>query len=379
MKTIKIIISGDYEVFGNGTGDVMNCMIKPTNDILNICDRHGVKYTIFAEMCEYWAFKKYSKDLKNDLGYMPHIEIENQLHDAIKRGHDVQLHLHPQWIGAEYKNKKWILNYKWWRLPSAPHGLGAKDDIKSLRGIFHTGKSDLEYLLKVVSPEYQCIAFRAGAYCIQPVRDVFNAMKAVGIYIDSTVHKWDYNIDDPYYYDFRNAYSNVEPWRTHPEDINRLECKGEGNIIEVPILSVRLPAIGRLLKFKEYALIRNTNIKKYNCVGHPYSEDVEKHPMKRREKIKKILKIFGHSTLTWDYCVDSEKQMEIIFNKAMKDTQAQRKKEGVFVMTGHPKSFTNPDNLHKFLSFIEKFDSEKIAIHFSTFSNVAKTFEKEGF
>lgn len=221
-KTIHIIISGDYEVFGNGTGDVMNCMIKPTNDILNICDRHGAKYTIFTEMCEYWAFKKYSKELEKVLGYVPHEEIERQLKDAIVRGHDVQLHLHPQWIDAEYKNKKWILNYKWWRLPLAPHGLGSKDDIKSLRGIFHKGKSDLEYLLKEVSPEYQCIAFRAGAYCIQPMEDVFKAMKEVGMYIDSTVHKWCYNIDDPDYYDFRNAYSNVEPWRAHPEDISRL-------------------------------------------------------------------------------------------------------------------------------------------------------------
>ena len=376
-KTIHIIISGDYEVFGNGTGDVMNCMVKPTNDILNICDRHGAKYTIFAEMCEYWAFKKYSKELEKDLGYIPHEAIERQLKDAIKRGHDVQLHLHPQWIGAEYKNKKWILNYKWWRLPLAPHRLGSKDDIKSLRGIFHKGKSDLEYLLKVVSPEYQCTAFRAGAYCIQPVKDVFKAMKEVGIYIDSTVHKWGYNIDAPYYYDFRNAYSNVEPWRAHPEDINRLGSKSEGDIIEVPILSVRLPTIRRLWEFKENTLNRNTNIKEYDCVGHPYSNDVGKRSMKRKEKIKKILKIFGHSTLTWDYCAGSEKQMEIIFNRAMKD--ARRKKGSVFVMTGHPKSFTNPDNFHKFLSFIEEFGSDKIAINFSTFSNAAKAFEKEGF
>ena len=109
MKKIKIVISGDYEIFGNGTGDVMNCMIKPTYGLLKICEKHGAKYTIFMEMGEYWAFKKYAKELEKDLGYVPHEAIERQLKDAIKRGHDVQLHLHPQWLGAEYQNGEWNL------------------------------------------------------------------------------------------------------------------------------------------------------------------------------------------------------------------------------------------------------------------------------
>ena len=171
MKKIKIIISGDYEIFGNGTGDVIECMIKPTYNFLKICEKHGAKYTIFMEMCEYWAFKNHSMELEKDLGYVPHEEIERQLKDAIERGHDVQLHLHPQWLGAEYQNGEWNLNYEYLRLPKLPNGLGPIDNIYSLRGIFHKGKKDLEKMLRGVDKNYECYAFRAGWFCIQPESD----------------------------------------------------------------------------------------------------------------------------------------------------------------------------------------------------------------
>ena len=81
-------------------------IVKPTTDLLEICEKYDARYTIFAEICEYWAFKEYSQALTADLGYTPHREIEHQLTLAIQKGHDVQLHLHPQWIGAKYHQKK---------------------------------------------------------------------------------------------------------------------------------------------------------------------------------------------------------------------------------------------------------------------------------
>ena len=36
---------------------------------------------------------------------------------SIADGHDVQLHIHPQWLDAEYFNGKWLINDNMHRLP----------------------------------------------------------------------------------------------------------------------------------------------------------------------------------------------------------------------------------------------------------------------
>jgi hypothetical protein len=68
---IHLILSLDYEVFGNGTGDVMRDVVCPTSRLLDTCDRHGAKMTIMFEVGEYWAFERYDEQLQHDLGYSP--------------------------------------------------------------------------------------------------------------------------------------------------------------------------------------------------------------------------------------------------------------------------------------------------------------------
>ena len=82
------------------TGDYITAfymIIEPTNRILDICNRNGAKLTIMFEVAEYWAFKQYDDHLTNKLGYSPSQEMEQQAIKAIIQGHDVQLHIHPQW------------------------------------------------------------------------------------------------------------------------------------------------------------------------------------------------------------------------------------------------------------------------------------------
>jgi len=107
---INIIISIDYEIFGNGKGDVNEHIIKPMDKILNVCDRHSVKVTIMLEIMEYIAFKKHEKALKEELGYSPSDKIERQINRAYSNGHDIQLHIHPQFRNMRYEGAKFILD-----------------------------------------------------------------------------------------------------------------------------------------------------------------------------------------------------------------------------------------------------------------------------
>jgi len=344
MERIKVIISGDYEIFGNGTGDVRRCMIEPTNDILDICNKYGAKFTIFAEMCEYWAFKHYAEELKNDLGYFPHKVIEEQLLRAVREGHDVQLHLHAQWINAAYAAGKWKLNYEWWRLPDLPHGLGENDDILSLRGIIRKGKETLESLLRTEDASYECIAFRSGGWCIQPENEVLQALEDNNIQVDSTVAKGRYFVEEPYFVDFRGAYSNCMSWYVSTDDINRADSKKEGSILEVPIFSMEYRRYLRILDIIIGNILgkrKETNEYK-NRDGGPYLRS-------KKDKIDMIKDIFGKKYYFWNI------SNSFYMNKKMyEDFRKNTDLNGSYslVMEGHPKSFYRKTGLDKTLAYL---------------------------
>jgi len=46
---ISLILSLDYEMFGNGAGDAMRDIIHPTSRVLNICDKYGARMSIMFE------------------------------------------------------------------------------------------------------------------------------------------------------------------------------------------------------------------------------------------------------------------------------------------------------------------------------------------
>lgn len=93
----QIILTADYELFfGTKTGSVQECMINPTNKLLDILDINNSKMTLFWDVLHYYKLEQYKEKyehLKADS-----LLIENQIADIIKRGHDIQLHIHPHWL-----------------------------------------------------------------------------------------------------------------------------------------------------------------------------------------------------------------------------------------------------------------------------------------
>src|SRR5687768_9290717 len=102
--TKSIVLTVDYEVYGNGCGDVRQHVIDPTNRMARLCEEHHLPLSVFFEVEEYLGFIRHRGVLKRDLGYDPAELIRNQIIDLMRRGHDVQLHLHPQWHNAVYKD-----------------------------------------------------------------------------------------------------------------------------------------------------------------------------------------------------------------------------------------------------------------------------------
>jgi hypothetical protein len=147
--------------------------------------------------------------------------------DTLREGSDVQLHLHPQWLGARRSAGKWRLNVQYWALSS----LAASQIAAAL----HEGKRYLESLLRPVRPTYRTVLFRAGAFCIEPARHAIAALGGAGFLADSSLTKWLY---DARFYDYRAAPSHVLSWEVDPESVAR-SGRGTG-VVELPILATRV-------------------------------------------------------------------------------------------------------------------------------------------
>ena len=172
---LGFIFSLDYEIYGTGRGDFSNLMITPTDQLLDIFDKYGAKLTIMAEVAEIMALKKSASFLRIAE------RIENQLVEVIKRGHDVQLHLHPAWFYAQYDGNRWILDFDEYALVGLP--------FNRIDSYINQGKQYLENLLQNAESEnqYHCIAFRAGNWLMQPSKDIIKALEQNGFEFD-TIH-----------------------------------------------------------------------------------------------------------------------------------------------------------------------------------------------
>lgn len=345
---IDIVITADYEIFGNGTGDVRHCLVNPTSELLAICDAYGAKLTLFFEIVEYWAFGRAETagELKG-LDYSPRGLMEYQAMMALRGGHDVQLHLHPQWLDSEYMQDGWRVNLDYWCLPDVPHGLGDFGDVLSLRGLLSKGKHDLEEMLRPVRSDYECVALRAGGNCIQPARNVIQTMKDVGLLADSSVFKGGYVQEGPFGLDFRDAHSESRPWWADPGDINKALADGNDSILELPIYAVKRRRVERLdirnilQWFKRRRMHRPPG-----CTGYPIV------PLQQESEHRGLIALFNYLfkpvVVQWDYCRRTDNEMWWFLKKFL-ERAPDRDGYVPLIMIGHPKTFTNQDNFRKFL------------------------------
>ena len=134
----EIVLTIDYELFlGKETGTVRECMIEPTKKLASILDKNESKMTIFWDILHYYRLLELEKiysELSQD-----RLLIEEQILDLARRGHDIQLHLHPFWFDAKYENSKWNFNYTRFKLHSLSHE-NNPNDINTIIGCFSISK-----------------------------------------------------------------------------------------------------------------------------------------------------------------------------------------------------------------------------------------------
>jgi hypothetical protein len=225
--TIYILYSADYELFlGGNYYDEKKVLIDPTNDLLNLFDNLKIPLTLFADIFSILRYKE------QKLFSFPNY-AENQLKEAIRRGHDVQSHVHPHWNYTQIEGNRYDINLDYYLL-------GKLDDNKEalyskILNYLLTSRNYLHNLLHEVDKNYNCIAFRSGGYGLQPNSDVvIKALKDSGFRIDSSIVPgfiFKTNVSD---INFSNVPKNANYYLDYNLSIPSLENQG---IFEIPIAS----------------------------------------------------------------------------------------------------------------------------------------------
>ena len=176
MTTIHLALVDDWELSGNGSGDIRRLQFEPLRRLLSIYNRLSIHGSFNAEVMQQITFRQH-QDQHKELKTLAD-EWDETVRETFRQGHDVQLHIHPQWQNAEYKDGSWKLTADWSIL-----NYSRAEALQMLQ----RGKAYLENLLKDIDPNYRCVSFRSGAWCIAPSPHMLELLVQLGIVFDMSI------------------------------------------------------------------------------------------------------------------------------------------------------------------------------------------------
>ncbi|MEW5757427.1 MAG: hypothetical protein AB1810_14115, partial [Pseudomonadota bacterium] len=218
--TAKFILGLDYELFfGEKTGSAEHCLIRPVDALLAVLDRYGVKLSLFVDA---GFLLRLRREAQRHAGLGREYErIARQLRELKALGHDVQLHIHPHWEDCSFDGGKW-------RIDTARYRLQDFSDAEIGRIVNEYKAELMEHVGDTV------FAYRAGGWCIQPFDRLAPALRAAGIWLDSTLYQNGISRDTLRWFDFRGMPAKPV-WRFSQDPLVE---DAAGDFVEVPISAV---------------------------------------------------------------------------------------------------------------------------------------------
>lgn len=317
---MNIFLTLDYELFmGEKTGTVQNCLITPMKRLSVVSKILDVRFTIFADA----AYLYRCNELKHcDPRLMEDFEeASSNLRSLSEEGHDIQLHIHPQWYYSTYEDGQWVMDFKHYKLSDM-------EETDMIR-LFTESKKLLE---EIIGKEIK--AFRAGGYSLQSLSKHCEVFRLIGIKLDSSVASGQVNKSLFQNYDYSHIRGGLYRF-----DNNVSAPTEKGDLLELAISNIRL-------SYLHYLLYRLYTKYIYN-VGCIFGDG------KPVPKVKDKIRLSLLDTITLNASMDYILAPLLI--KSYKE--AKRREESNFVVIGHPKNLSDK-SIEELALFIKKVKKE---------------------
>lgn len=251
----KILLTFDYELFqGKQSGTVQNCMLLPTERILELLTQHKATAVFFIDMMYLYRLKQKAaeyEEARKDFN-----RIEEQLIKMANSGHYVFNHLHPHWLDACYNpdTNEWILS------DDSKYAFASLNESEQ-EFAFDVTMALLNEILVKAKRYFKPDGYRAGGLYIQP----FESFKK---HFDKHNIKYEFSVlqnaagslqNGKFAFNFSEIAKNIY---TFSSDIKQEDIAGTYQ--EFAMSFIKIPAYTRVLNSIFYRLYSNNKShKKY--------------------------------------------------------------------------------------------------------------------
>jgi len=333
------LITIDYEIFGNGSGDLIKTVVEPMDRIRKVCDRTRAKVVIFFEVAEYLAMKVHAE---KDPAFARKLHrMEEQVRSLREDGHGIDLHFHPQFVGAVHDGERFVVDESAYNCVALLEGLPRSQASRRMGSLLREGISAMKDMLRDGS--YQPAAYRAGGWNFIPADVMIPVLRSLNVTIDSSGMKGAIMRSKRNTYDYRKLHDRLGYWWTAKDSIMEGGPPGE-NLMEMPIYSRPYIPIDPRKPFIHYKGMQL-------CAKHDSGSTTD--PADLWSIYYSMI-----SDVRWDFCkMDADTMWDFYKAAEAKDIKGEIK---TMVMIGHTKEYNNDPH---FTDFLRKADSKGVRFH----------------
>ena len=323
-------ITFDYELFfGNNNGSYDDVLFGPTYELIDMLKEKGLSATFFADVCSIPMAQKY-----NQINYIN--GFNSQIQYMVKHGQDVQLHLHPHWFYSSWENGQWSFSNKGYRL---------HDFIEDgrMNSIISDGIQYLNEQIKPIKPQYECIAYRAGGFSMQPHGKIVEALYDQGIRVDSSVAPQLVTESEANFYDYRHPLE-VQNWYLSDSTEWWENSTGGKALLEIPVATIDKSPLSFIVR----RLVKPNTVKLN--LGPKRGSYIAIHT-RPESKLKSYYHYFtGFNAISMDAYA-----AEFLYSQVQRLRRKVKGENQVVAIIGHPKLVNNVyiENLMRFIDMID--------------------------